>query len=333
MPKSLIILENHLDTSAYQFLFDNAERLRDLGYTQMLFELYDQHEPSLYMKQLREQLPFIQKSAMSQAAERIIKVYDKFCALDLMCRFIDPESENVAINYNKRLQKAYLSGDSQEFKFVEQQRIEATKQRDTIMARSILEANQSSRAKGGIIFVGGFLHNNLIKQLEISARQTEDPFRYVIFHGKTLYRDDTIDANKSQWKDVGNASYRANFYGTDSVKHIDPSQYTFEMIKATLHLSSSKPCIEGHPSIASHFNQISNVPFQFSVDECSIVSASLEVEDSEKLEIVVEKIKNCFPGLYFFNQRTQRTNKLELTIPGLNLPDQRAVIEQIFSSK
>ena len=327
MPSSLVILENHLDAAAYQFLFDNAESLHALGYNQMLFELNDNHEPSLYMNNMRRNLPFVQKSPLTQSAEHVLKVYDKFCALGFMCRFIDPESEDIAVNFNKRLGKAYHENNAQALESITAERIEATKQRDFIMANAIFKANELSSTKGGVIFVGGFLHNTLIKQLEAKAKHTEHLFRYVIFHGKPLYTEHTVIPEKSQWLAVKDASYRASFYGTDSVKYINTGSYTYEMVKAILRLASSKPCNDENPSIMSRFKEKLGLEFEFSADEQCIVSASLEVKGVDEVH-ALSKIKDVFPGLHFFSQRIQDTENIEISIPGTNLIDQRLYLKE-----
>lgn len=332
MPHSLVILENHFDAAAYQFLFDNAENLHALGYNQMLFELNDQHEPSIFMDTLRRNLPFMQKSPHTQSAEHVLKVYDKFCKLGFMCRFIDPESENIAVDYNERLNKAYYENNTQEFESVMVERTEATRQRDFIMANSILKANEFSSTKGGVIFVGGFLHNNLIKQLENQAHNIEHSFRYVIFHGKPLYDERLVIADKSEWLAVQDPTYRASFYGTDLVKHIKPSSYTFEMVKAILRLSSSKRCNDENPSIMSFFKEKLELDFEFSADEQSIVSASLKVRDVDEV-YTLSKIKDVFPGLHFFSQRIPDTENIEISIPGTNLIDQRSSFQPRSANK
>lgn len=323
MPYSLIILENHFDLSAYQFLYDNAENLYALGYSQMLFELYCEHEPSVYMNRLRNHFTGKQQFAEAQSVEMILKVYDKFCALGFMCRFIDPEPEHIALSYNRRLEKAFHEGDARQMDLVSSERTEATRQRDFVMATAILEANKCSRAEGGVIFVGGFLHNNLIKQLDVHSACTQHVFRYAVFHGKPFYRAETTATQESEWDAIRSASYRANFYGTDAVQDINPDQYTFEMVKAILQLSPPIPCLEHVPSVSAQLREKTGLSFQFSKDEQHVVSAHLKIRASEE-ERITKKIKKAIPGLQFFNRQIPGTDDLDLCIPGTNLIDQRS---------
>ncbi len=325
MPRSLIIFDNYIHGSAYQFLLDNAEQLRDLGYTQLLLELNDQHEPNAYFNYLREMLPMLTSSPAGKNIQTLINVYDKFCALGLMCRFIDPETEDTALEGDHQLELALTSNNQHAYAANYAARNLVMQQRDQVMVNAVVEAHESSRATGGVIFVVGFHHHYVVRQLQAHPRYAAQAFAYTIFHSEIIPEPDLTVIGLEPWIHLHDAAYRTQHFGSDVVQYLDPRKQSFEMIKAILQLTATKDCLPGSPSLAAVFNKKTQLPFIFSHDEQCIVSAAVQVSHEEEVS-VVSKLKNLFPGLQFFSQRIPGTQQTEIRVPGTNLVDQRSCL-------
>lgn len=331
MPHNLILLENHTDKSSYDFLYKNSKELFELGYNTIFFELYEKYEPSIVMANIKKIIstcdsknnPYEPSSMLD--CKSMIRTYENFNDLGAICRFIDPESESVALEFENKLTKALLENDTIKFEEFKKERILATKHRDEAMSETILKTTSSLQERGGIIFVTGFEHHELIKKLE-SQNLDRKSFRYAILHGQKINNPRVYEFGKDTWDKLNDKNFRAEFYGVDSVQYLNPNELSFEMIVSTLQLTDTEPCIENSPSMIKEFKEYTQLPFNFGVDKQNIVTATLDVSKAEEPK-TISKINELFSGLRFFSQRSANNkNNQQICIPGVNLPEQLSCI-------
>lgn len=302
MPHSLCILADpHNGVITYDFLLRNESALQHLGYNQILFSISNSNEPSIFFSSLKKGNRLFRKNFV----EKLIAVYENFNASGFTCRFINPESLNVSFDNSRK---------------------EPSDSCSEAMVSSILTADQSSRPTGGIIFIGNFLDRKIIQKLKEATARTPYPFRYVIFDNQS---------NLGKWSFLKDDRKRANYYGTQAIKHIDLSEEpSFEMIIATLQLLPADPLADTEqPTIAKHLREATDLPFQFLRDSKCIVSASLEIDNSEE-QAVASSLRSLFPRLRFFTQKMPDTpEKSTLCIPGINLNEQQEGIAKSLLSR
>ena len=327
MPKPIILLENHAQSGARRFVADHIVSLKRLGYTKLLFEMNSEISPASFKKQCSDALliPGLSKTSRIYLSSKALM--DMITALEenhIPYEFIDPETQAEAIRINGLLRAARTEATR------EQVRIErrlATQRRDLTMAQII--KREVALNEGGVIFLGGFQHVTLLQELK--RIDPDGMYRPTIFtdtrENVPILAPGMRDGELDRWISIHDKPTRDRFYNAD-VHFFDMAKATsFDDLERRVELSDYKPCRE-IPTVGQYFNTTMQLPFTYTVDEAYVLSASIEVVTSADEEATRTKISKTFPGLSFFS--SQVGGKTALNIPGLNMLENRAVLEETF---
>jgi len=327
MPKPILLLENHAQSGARRFVADHIVSLKRLGYTKVLFEMNSEISPASFKKQCSDALsiPGLPKTSRIYLSSKALM--DMIIALEknhIPYDFIDPETQAEAVRINGLIHAAQTASAREHVRI---ERRLATQRRDITMAQII--KHEIALNKGGVIFLCGFEHVTLLQELK-----RIDPncmYRPTIFTDTREnvpllapgMRDDELD----RWISLEDKLTRDRFYGAD-VRFFDMAEApSFDALERGCELSDYKPCRE-IPTVGRYFNTAMQLPFIYTTDEAYVLSASIEVDNPADEEATRTKILKTFPGLSFFSR--QDHGKASLHIPGRNLPENHAVLEETF---
>lgn len=324
MPKPIILLENHMHSSAKRFVSEHILALKRLGYTKFLFEMSSDVEP----ESLKSSLVQIISTAAKTSREYL--GFKSF--LDLMNTlelhkiaydFIDPESFSKAATWDRTLKSAT---SAKEFEKLYQQRMLDTEQRDAVMSQ-IIKA-ETANHHGGIIMLTGFSHKTLAKKL-----QKIDPdhvYSSIIFTDRRentpLTSHRTLDIQFAGWMNLHDKPYRDAYYETNVHLFDMANLPPFGVIEETCGLSVHTPCRQ-IPRLGEYLNRALERPLTYSLDEGYVLRGSIDMEPSEERATSDMILTRC-PGLSFFSR--QERGRTTLHIPGLNLPENIARLERSF---
>lgn len=306
MPNPFILFENHFNVSTKMFIANHAASLKALGYKKLLLEMSIEMDPQVFRAQLKRIVAGPNKSMHTLSQIAYLKMIDAVEENGITFEFIDPETiaqaQKQAIS-PCRYQHEALSG---------------VKQRDEVMAATIFK--QAERYSGGVLFVGGFLHNSLVSLL--NSYRT-DYFRYAIFESQNpISPTKLLDG-----KDITSTLDRHSFYGTH-VNYFDMSlNPTFELIATEAQLTTREKC--AMPLVGEYLQEALQHPCDFNMAKQNVVSAVMNV-DERQLSKVTSILRSSFKGLNFFTKINE--GELQLSIPGINLPENGDALKRGFRS-
>jgi len=320
MPKSLILLEEHLGTGAKLFIVNHAAALKALGYSKFLLEMNHEISPA----QMKQEIQYITQNAPDTLMYRSIKVMGQMLhALEqhgISYEFVDPETRKEAEQHTVKLKAAYASGSTEQVRRITEATNVKTKRRDEQISKSVLQ--QTKAHKGGVIYLGGFLHQSLVHTLE----QSTYDYRFVMFaDSREEYEPPGMSRpDLSRWSEFYNEMARKNFYQADVTFFNMAYEHhlSFEMIAAACDLTESRALAEDEqPGVARAFDRL--MPFyDYRVDEQCVVTASKRVD---KPEAAVRAFVKAGLGLRFF-MTSLPDGTTQVNVPGLNLKESRGSI-------
>ena len=320
MPKSLILLEQHMGTGARSFISKHAMELKALGYTKFLWEM----NAEVSHHQIKQETQMILNAyAPETMIHRATKAMgEMLVALEkngIACEFIDPETRAQATQNTEKLKAAYYSGSATNVQAATEAMNDNTKKRDQTLIKTILQ--QTAEHQGGVIYMGGFMHVHLVQKLEQSAHD----FRFVMFADSREEGDipGFKNPNASTWANLYNADVRQNYYQANVVffNMAYDNRLSFETIEAACQLTTSRILKEDErPLVACDFERL--MPgHEYSVDEHCIVTAS---KNYDCTQTAVESFVRAGLGLRFFMTK-EHNGTTRVDVPGLNLKENRAV--------
>jgi hypothetical protein len=318
----IVILENYLIPSARIFIAKNAKTLKELGYKKFLFEMNSELSP----KDLIKQLTFLctnTKLKQSPVYDSSVSLLNMLNALEynkIEYEFIDPETQKEALQQISDLKKesALNNGNNNALNHREA----TTKQRDVIMSSIIIK--QAKQYNGGVFFLGGYNHNNLVHLLESNQ---SNYYRYAILSNseENNKAKEMIHPNDfAMWSGFEHADNRLDYYKTDICYFDMKNPISFELIESICHLTKQNPCEKPH--IDRYLSEELGHSYDFTSDEFYVVNATLSMESQQKAKEQANLIKKTFPKLTFFMKN--EGEKCSLIIPGTNLSEQRDNIIQ-----
>jgi hypothetical protein len=318
MPYPLVILEHHFTTGPRKFITENAHILKKMGYTKFLIELNSEIPPEVVKQQLRMILSNPAASAYHISSKALLDMLTALEKNHIPYEFIDPETQEEANKQNIKLKQAAIKGNLTEAMAYRQQLTDA---RDDIMAPKLIK--ESALNNGGVVFLVGFCHKNLVKLLEL---ERSNYFRYAMFvdssKDQISYNSSTENSN---WNAMPDEDFRTQFYNAN-IRFIDlATKPSFELIEAECKLMSYKVCDK--PAVGEYLSKATKQEYNFTIDDHFVVTASTSIE-KKKLQETVVRIKKDFPGLRFFTE--QRDAQTFLNIPGINLPENNACLKEGF---
>ena len=319
MPKlnPLIIFENHLAVGGRAFIAKNVRALKEMGYTKFLLEMNKECSHEQCKKQLRDILSQSEVAiSMRLSCQALLDMLLALEKHNIPYEFIDPETQAKAHQINMKLQSAAMLGDASSV-IAERQRM--VKHRDEEMSVDIIA--DAKIHLGGVIFLGGFAHTHLIKKLEADRK---DYYRFAIFTDST--QDQSLAMpRESAWANIPHAAFRAQYYQAE-VKFFDlASHLSFEMIEAICQLTTRHSCDTS--IIGEYLHQATRQSYNIVNDSHHVVTAIASGEEKQ-LEETVGRIKKYFPKLQFFVDG--KGANTHLTIPGINLPENRDILKDGF---
>jgi hypothetical protein len=318
MPKPLIILENHASTSAKDFIARNATNFKELGYKELLIEVNSELTPEIFKQQLSMIISsFPETSEFYQSAKSMRDMLLSLERNTIPYHFVDPETQEEANEFNIALRHVKTQKEHDE---ILQKRKTATKWRDEIIAPKIIE--RATACSGGVIYLGGFQHQELIKRLDTHKM---DYYQYTMLRNSN--ENLRQDLYPGLWTSLAKEEARDNYYQT-KVRCIDRAQNEpFGIIAARCELTVKRDC-EKTPLIGSYFNKLTSTEYHYTLDENYVLTASKEF-DASSLVMAKSKLSNLLRGVSFFINT--RNGKQYLEIPGLNLPQNQKELSECYS--
>ncbi len=309
MPNPLIILDSHVSVGSKQFMIENIERLKEMGYKKVLIEMCREISPEAFKQHLKLAIKTPSDDPLFKATKELYRMIMSLERHHIPYEFIDPETQIEALKIDAMIKEAAKSGSvSQAMAYRE----ERTVARDQIMAPETIR--QTKQHEGGVIVLIGYLHTHFVRALELKQPKT---YRFVIFS------NNSIDAaalrkihpiGKMGWVEMAGEIFRDQFY-VGKVNYFDLSlKPSFEMIKAECKLTNT---IET-PLIGEYFNSATGQAFHYELDDDFVLTAKATMTKGP-LEATVKCIEKEFPSLRFFTVKTEKQTML--TIPGINLPE------------
>ncbi len=319
MPYPLIILEQHFLSSARNFIADNAKSLQTLGFKKLLLEM----DKTMSPKQLKEQLnmilsmPDFKESPHYCSTVALLKMLVALEVHGIECEFIDPETQQEGLQQISNIYDEMQSGNNEDKAL--QHRDKTTKLRDVKMTPIIIE--QAKKYNGGVIYLGGYCHHNLVQLLESDKK---DYYRFAIFsNSKELFKikDITHEEEYQTFSGFSNLVNRLKYYKT-YMHHFDMNTApTFELIESTCGLTEKSKCKQ--PTISNILSEKLSQSFEFTFDQHSVVNAAVKLRP-EQVSKQHALLQQSFPKLSFFMKNVG--DEVVLTIPGINLSEQQKTI-------
>ncbi|MBA2651150.1 MAG: hypothetical protein H0U73_02595 [Tatlockia sp.] len=312
MPNPLIILEKHDCSAARDFIIQNASHLKELGYKKILLEVSKEHSPTSIKSQLIETCTIATTKPNSFNAKIMLDAKPKLemlLSLDKLkipYECIDPQTESevqtmMMAEAKKRMLGIFNSNDEKS------KQLKADK-RDKDISLTLIQ--QAKEYDGGVIYLGGFMHTELVKIL----KEESSEYRFAIFNYKPEnFILDLQNRLLQTWIKLAEDTFRKQFYNVP-VNYFDLSIIpSFELIEGACRLAKFE-----EPALGKLLSESTKLTYTYDIDEHSAVAASTEI-DNKDVKKVVSQIKEIFPGLSFFTQ--QKTNTIKLTVPGINLEE------------
>lgn len=327
MPNPIIILSHHHRSSPYKFILDNLSLLKRQGYTKLLFELDSETSFESFKQECTNLLSVIPKETLAYTSLKAL--FNMLLALEkngIFYAFIDPETRAESVRLDKNINSTKSIVDRAR---CIKERERATELRDIAMAKVI--QYESKINGGGVIFIGGFRHKELLPQLKLI-----DPLTFycpVIFANSEeenrMITPELKDGDFDHWLSLYKKEFRDQFYGVN-VNFFDMSEKpTFEAIQVDCGFTVPELCTET-PLIGEYFNKTAQRTFTYTFDEGYVLTASSVVNDAEDETTTKKMLSKTFPGLRFFSIRS--LEKTTLYVPKLNLPENHSILEEAFVS-
>jgi hypothetical protein len=325
MPNPLVILENHQNSAAKEFIINNVSQLKEFGYKKILIEASKEYSADNYKAQLRDCCKEAEinpsLSPLKLHAKPMLEMLETLDKYQILYEFIDPQSEDSNNEMLTRFFQKYKSGGYRsEEELKREVTAEAARQaqiRDKEMSATTMK--QAKQFDGGVIFLGGFMHKDLVSSLRKEALD----FRFAIFNNSLENREFYQNEVMQAWIELPNDNFRQRFYSA-RVNYFDlQAKPSFEQIKEVCGLRNE-------PTVVSYLRLATHQEYSYHMDSDYVVSATTQIAP-EKLTQVTDKLKAVFPGLNFFTH--PGANTTALTIPGVNLPENHDVLASGFISQ
>ncbi len=324
MLRPFIVLENHSNRGAREFIAKHIQELKKLGYKKLMLEMDKTVSPeefkrSLFSHLLNPQLPPYIK-ACSSALLNLMNTAQQY---GLEIEFVDPESLAEAQQFSQRYKDAKSEYERQ---IIRQELDKATLQRDDIMTDKILEA--SGKYSGGVIFLGGFAHVGLVnmlgKKLDLYELNAE-PF-YLILSQPESNATPSLGKDESDWKQFENDDFRKKYYNRYIPLINNPLSVSFDIIKKMMSVREANESYLG-----SLFNAALDTPFNYYIDQDHILSATYSTEDGSKIFELMSQLNNEFTGLFF--QSSRNGSSYKMTVMDLNSEESTKIVSEAFVKK
>jgi hypothetical protein len=311
--RTLILLENHLCSASRQYVADNIENFKTLGYKKFLLEMpKDMSINSLKQKfkdAVRTSQPGSPIYTSSNAFLNLLYALQKH---QMPFEFIDSQKE-MSLTETQRLFRLSIQ-KGQEALLAE---LRQTADRgDITIAHEIIQ--QAKEYSGGIIYLAGFEHKHLINLLK------NENYCFTIFdNSKEPCSVGSNSETVQNWKKISNETFRKDYYKTNMHYFDLATNPSFELVQSACQLSTFKSCEQ--PSVGNYLSLTIKQNFFYTIDTNYVVSATTEIAQ-DKVEEVINNLKSNFPRLLFFTEN----NQTKLTIPGINLPENLETLKQGF---
>lgn len=321
MPNPLIILDSHVSVASKQFMTENIQLLKNMGYKKVLIEMNREVSPEAFKQQLKAALNAPSDHPLFKSSKELLRMIISLEQHNIPYEFIDPETPLEAGKIDKMIQDAAKTGDTSHAMAY---RDERTIARDQIMAPETIR--QTKLHEGGIIVLIGYQHTHFVRALELKQPKA---YRFAIF------LNNSIDAAalsrihptaKKEWVDMADETFRDQFYSA-KVSYFDMGlKPSFEMIKAKCRLTNT--ISNETPLIGDYLNRATGQAFNYELDDDFVLTAKATMTTAP-LEATLQCIKKEFPTLRFFTEKTEK--QTVLTIPGVNLPENMDCLKNGFT--
>lgn len=200
--RPLIFIENSLCFKAYQYIADNLVNLQKLGYQKLLIELPKNlslaDAKRKYENDLSDNDP---DSASYLCAQSYLVLFDAIEKYNIDFEFIDPRK---IITAKELKQLSTLFAQNGEKAYYAELQNEANKADETIA----MDLNQQAENySGGIIYLGGYLHQHLVNRL------SKENYCFTLFDDSdNSCLKSSNSENAEKWRNMSDDEFRKNFY-------------------------------------------------------------------------------------------------------------------------
>jgi hypothetical protein len=309
----LVFLENHACAKSRQFIADNIENLKRLGYKKFLLELPKNLSLASVKKQFQGALESTKPSSLNyKNAQSYLYLFDALEKHHMAFEFIDSRQELR----QEDIQKLFALGMQKGFDSVHAEMRKDADSNDEIIVKEIIQ--QASKCTGGVIYLAGFEHTRLVQQLK-----NENCCFTILDNSGEICSMGTAAKTAQDWKKISNDSFRYDLYNTNVYYFDLASNPSFDLVQSACQLLPVKPCEE--PTVGKYLRLTSKQNFFYTIDSNHVVSAISEIPQNQT-EAVVFTIKSKFPMLRFFIDKQPG----RLVIPGINLTENKDTLSQGF---